>query len=47
MLEKFELGHNVDYYSIPNIIRTLKTNKYSLCEEIMEMPLLKFSDVFK
>jgi len=47
MLEKFELGYNVDHYSMPNIIKTLKTNKYSLCEEIMEVPLLKFGDVFK
>lgn len=46
-LEKFELGHDVDYYSLPNIIKTLRTSKYSLCEEIMEMPLLKFGDVFK
>lgn len=46
-LEKFDLGRDVDYYSLPNIIKTLRTSKYSLVEEIMDMPLLKFSDVFK
>ena len=47
MLEKFELGENVDFYSLPNIVKTLRTSRYSLLEEIMEMPLLAFTDVFK
>ena len=46
-LEEQELGRNVDYYSLPNVIRTLRTNRYSFIDEIMEMPLLTFKDVFK
>jgi hypothetical protein len=42
-----ELGRNVDYYSLPNIIRTLRTNRYSFIDEIMETPLLTFNNVFK
>ncbi len=46
-LERFELGRNVDYYSLPNIVKTLRANRYALYDEIMETPLLKFADVFK
>lgn len=46
-LEKFELGRAVDYYSLPNIVKTLRANRYALYDEIMETPLLKFNDVFK
>lgn len=34
-----------DYYSLPNIIPTLKTSKWSLFDEIMSTPLLTFDDV--
>ena len=47
LLEEFSLGSNVDYYSLPNIIQTLRTSRYTLVEEIMETPLLTFNDVFK
>lgn len=46
-LERFEMGSNVDYYSLPNIIGTMRTNRYSLVDEIMEFPLLTFDQVFK
>lgn len=46
-LEKFELGGEVDYYSLPNIVKTLRANRYALYDEIMETPLLKIADVFK
>lgn len=46
-LEQFELGSNVDYYSLPNIVKTLRANRYALYDEIMETPLLKFADVFR
>jgi hypothetical protein len=36
-----------DYYSIPNIISTLRANVYSLFDEIMETPLLTINDVLK
>lgn len=34
----------IDYYSLPNIVQTLRVNRYSLVDEIMETPLLKISD---
>ena len=47
LLEEFELGENVDYYSLPNIIRTLRTSRYTLVQEILDTPLLSFKEVFK
>ena len=46
-VQKFEIGSSVDYYSLPNLIKTMRTNKYSLVDEIMQVPLLTFKDVFK
>jgi len=43
--ETFDMD-NVDFYSLPNIIKTMRTSRYTLVDEIMEIPLLKFSDVF-
>lgn len=43
----FELGRDVDYYSIPQLALTMRTGRYSLVEEIMESKLLTFADVFK
>lgn len=47
MVECFELGYDVDYYSLPQLAFTMRTSRYSLAEEIMETKLLTFSDVFK
>lgn len=45
--QKFDLsGSNVDYYSLPNLIKTMRTSRYSLIDEIMETPLLELKDVF-
>lgn len=38
-IETFNM-QKVDYYSLPNIISTLRTNRYSLVDEIMATPLL-------
>jgi len=46
-IERFDLGYHVDYYSLPNIIKALKTNRYQLVDDIMEISLLTFNDVFK
>jgi len=35
----------VDYYSLPNTVATLRSNQYSLCDEILSTPLLSLSDV--
>lgn len=38
---KFDLRvGQVDYYSLPNLISTMRVNRYSLLDEIMETPLL-------
>ena len=46
-MEVFDLGNNVDYYSLPNLARTMRVNRYSLVDEIMNTPLLKLEEVFR
>jgi hypothetical protein len=41
----FDLTGGVDYYSLPNMVQTMRTQRYSLVDEIMETPLLKLEDV--
>ena len=46
--QMFDLrGSNVDYYSIPNMVQTMRSNRYSLVDEILTTPLLSLSDVLK
>ncbi len=40
-------GSTVDYYSLPNLVQTMRSNRYSLIDEIMEVPLLKLEEVLK
>jgi hypothetical protein len=40
-------GSKLDYYSIPNTVKTLRSNQYSLVEEILSTPLLTLNDVLK
>lgn len=46
-LQTFDLRKGVDFYSLPNIIATMRTNRFGLVDEIMETPLLRLADVFK
>lgn len=47
-VQMFDLrGGNVDYYALPNLVQTMRTNRFSLIDEIMEYPLKKLNDVFK
>lgn len=46
-LHTFDLRGGVDYYSLPNIIQTMRTNRYGLVQEILDTPLLRLEDVFK
>ena len=39
-VEKYELGTDVDYYSLPNLIRTLKVSRFELLNEIINTELL-------
>ena len=46
-LQEFDLrGQDVDYYSLPNLVTTMRTNRYSLIDEVMATPLLTLDDVF-
>lgn len=46
-IEEFDMRHGkVDYYSLPNIIAALRTNRYSLVDEIMSVPLLTMESVY-
>jgi hypothetical protein len=38
-------GSKLDYYSIPNTVKTLRSNQYSLVEEILQTPLLTLNSV--
>jgi Mg-chelatase subunit ChlD len=47
-MQTFDLrGGKVDYYSIPNLVQTMRASMYSLVDEIMALPLLSLSDVLK
>jgi hypothetical protein len=46
-LQEFDLRGGVDFYSLPNIVSTMRVQRYGLLEEIMEFPLLTLNDVFK
>jgi len=43
-LQVFDIA-GVDYYSLPNLILTMRTNMFSLSDEIMSQPLLRLADV--
>jgi hypothetical protein len=36
-----------DYYSLPNLIQSMRTNRFSLIDEILETPLLQLSPEYK
>lgn len=44
-MQLFDLSANVDYYSLPNLVTTMRTNRYSLVDEIMATRLLKLEEV--
>lgn len=46
-IQTFNVAGNTDYYSIVNTVSTLRTNRYSLIDEIMATPLLSLKDVLK
>jgi hypothetical protein len=47
-LQVFNLrGTKLDYYSLPNLVATMRTNRYSLADEVLEAPLLKLSTTIK
>lgn len=47
-MQIFDLRKNqVDYYSLPNLVKTMRTNRYSLIDEIMAVPLKSLGSNFK
>lgn len=44
-LTTFDVATSVDYYSLPNMIQTMRVNHYSLLDEIMQTPMLKLNEV--
>lgn len=47
-LQVFELGgQKIDFYSLPNLVSTMRTNRYSLIDEIMSTRLLTLDEVLK
>ena len=45
-IQEFDLTKGkVDYYSLPNIVKTMRVSKYDLVDEIMRMPLLTLDEV--
>lgn len=47
-MQTFDLsGGKIDYYSVVNTVSTLRSNQYSLVDEIMATPLLSRSGVLK
>ena len=47
LIEKIVFGKDVDYNSLPNLVMSLKANRYQFVDEVMETPLLTFKDVFE
>lgn len=43
-VQKFEM-QGVDYHSIPNVVQSMRTNRYSLIDEVMAAPLLTIDKV--
>jgi hypothetical protein len=46
-MQVFDLRGGIDYYSLPNLVATMRTNRYSLIDEVMAVPLLTLDKVFK
>lgn len=45
-MQTFDLRGGFDFYSLPNLIATMRANRYSLIDEILGTPLLTVDGVF-
>jgi hypothetical protein len=45
-VQEFNLRNGVDYHSLPNIVKTMRTRKYSLVDEILATKLVRLEDIF-
>ncbi len=46
-IQEFDVNKKVDFYSLPNLVATMRTNRYGLVDEIFATPLLTLKDVLK
>lgn len=46
-MSTYELGASVDYYSLPNIVQTMRVRRYTLFDEILATPLLTMEQALK
>lgn len=46
-MQVFDLRGGVDYYSLPNLVATMRPSRYSLLDEIMSTPLVTLNEVLK
>lgn len=44
-MQEFDLTGGTDYHALGNVITTMRTNRYSLAQEILDTPLWKLEDV--
>jgi hypothetical protein len=44
-IQKFDLRGGVDYYSLPNLVQTMRVGRYGLLDEIMATPLVTLNEV--
>lgn len=44
-VQEFNLTNGVDFYSLPNIVHTMRTKRYSLLDDILAVPLRTLDDV--
>lgn len=45
-LQEFDLRKGVDYYSLPNLVQTMRPSRYSLGDEIMSTPLKTLEEAY-
>lgn len=46
-MQIFNMNSEADFYSLPNMVTTMRTNRYSLIDEVMATKLLTLSEVLK
>jgi hypothetical protein len=44
-LQEFDLRKEIDFYSFPNLVKTMRTNRYSLVDEVMNTKLFTVDEV--
>lgn len=43
----FDIADNIDFYSVNNLVLTMREQRFGVLQEIMDTPLLTLADVFK